>query len=109
MEMNNMVNTSQATFNEDVLNKKGLVLVDFWAPWCGPCKMITPILEEVASEYRNEIEVKKLNVDDNGKLAQQFGIQSIPTVILFKDGKPVDGAIGMRPKEYFEELIRKYS
>jgi len=104
-----MINTTQATFNEDVLDKKGLILVDFWAPWCGPCKMVGPILEEVASENRGVIEIKKLNVDDNGQLAQKYGIQSIPTMILFKDGKPVDGAIGVRPKEYFEELIRKHS
>lgn len=103
-----MINTSQATFNEDVLAKKGLILVDFWAPWCGPCKMVGPILEEVANENREVIEIKKLNVDDNGQLAQKYGIQSIPTMILFKDGKPVDGAIGVRPKEYFEELIRKH-
>jgi|SRR5690554_647158 len=101
-------NTSEATFEQDVLSRKGLVLVDFWAPWCGPCKMIAPILEQVAEQYNEELEIAKLNVDDHGVLAQRYKIMSIPTMILFKDGKPVDGAIGMRPKEYFEELIRKH-
>ncbi|HSL85939.1 MAG TPA: thioredoxin [Bacteroidales bacterium] len=103
-----MTNTNHTTSEVDVLNKKGLVLVDFWAPWCGPCKMITPLLEQLETEYGEVIEIKKLNVDDNGHLAQKFGIQSIPTTILFKDGKPVDGAIGIRPKEYYVELIRKH-
>lgn len=103
-----MINTTEMTFENDVLNKKGLVLVDFWAPWCGPCKMVGPILEEVAAENKNDIQISKVNVDDNGRLAQSYGIQSIPTLILFKDGKPVDGAIGVKPKAYFEELIKKY-
>lgn len=100
--------TDAKTFEKDVLNKKGLVLVDFWAPWCGPCKMVGPILEQVAEENKGDIVISKVNVDDNGRLAQSYGVQSIPTMILFKDGKAVDGAIGLRPKEYFEELIRKY-
>ena len=103
-----MINTTDMTFQNDVLNKKGLVLVDFWAPWCGPCKMVGPILEEVAKENKNDIQISKVNVDDNGQLAQSYGIQSIPTMILFKDGKPVDGAIGVKPKAYFEGLIKKY-
>lgn len=101
--------TTEMTFEKDVLNKKGLVLVDFWAPWCGPCKMVGPILEQVAEENKGHIVISKVNVDDNGRLAQSYGVQSIPTMILFKDGKAVDGAVGLRPKEYFVELIRKHS
>jgi thioredoxin 1 len=70
--------------------------------------MVGPILEEVAEENKNDIQISKVNVDDNGQLAQSYGIQSIPTMILFKDGKPVDGAIGVKPKAYFEGLIKKY-
>lgn len=101
--------TTEMTFEKDVLNKKGLVLVDFWAPWCGPCKMVGPILEQVAEENKGQIVISKVNVDDNGRLAQSYGVQSIPTMILFKNGKAVDGAVGLRPKEYFEELIRKHN
>ncbi|MFH5836502.1 thioredoxin [Proteiniclasticum sp. C24MP] len=103
-----IVNTGEGTFQKDVLDRKGLVLVDFWAPWCGPCKMIAPVLEQVAAEYQEDIEIAKLNVDDHSAIAQRYKIMSIPTMILFKDGKPVDGAIGMRSKDYFEELIRKH-
>lgn len=103
-----MMNTTEMSFENDVLKKRGLVLVDFWAPWCGPCRMVAPVLEELEKDHGAEVAIRKVNVDNEGRLAQQFRVSSIPTLILFKDGKPVDGVIGVRPKEYFEELLRKH-
>ncbi|ETA79385.1 thioredoxin [Youngiibacter fragilis] len=100
---------SDATFESEVLNKKGMVLVDFWAPWCGPCRMVAPVMEELSREYEGRLEVVKLNVDNNPKVSQSLRITSIPTIILFKDGKAVDGTVGVRPKEFFQDIIKKNS
>ena len=81
-------------FSENVLNSKGLVLVDFWAEWCGPCRQLGPILEAIDEEMGNDIKIYKMNVDDSPETASQFGIRSIPTMFLFKDGKQVDTKIG---------------
>lgn len=88
------VQISDATFRKMVLNSDRPVLVDFWAPWCGPCRMIAPALEEMASEFAGKVRIVKLNVDENPASAQQYGVQSIPTLILFKDGKPVQRQVG---------------
>jgi thioredoxin 1 len=84
--------------------KSGLVLVDFWAPWCGPCVMLSPTIEEIANE-RDDVTIGKLNVDENPQVAGKFGIMSIPTVILFKDGQPIETMIGFRAKEAYTEII----
>ena len=81
-------------FSENVLNSKGLVLVDFWAEWCGPCRQLGPILEAIDEEMGNDIKIYKMDVDDSPETASQFGIRSIPTMFLFKDGKQVDTKIG---------------
>ena len=83
------------------------VLVDFWATWCGPCRMLSPVVEEVSREHENELTVGKVNVDDCPELAQKFGVMSISTLILFKDGQPVDKRIGYMPKSELEQMLKK--
>jgi len=91
----------------EVLKSEKPVLIDFWAPWCGPCKAIGPVIEELAGELKDSVKVMKMNVDDNQKTAVNFGVRSIPTIILFKDGKVVDSIIGLVAKEKILELVKK--
>lgn len=98
--------SSKENFNEKVLNKKGLVLVDFFATWCGPCMMIAPIIDEISQEYKDQVSVVKVNVDDNQELAIKYGIMSIPTLALFKDGELQNMLVGLRSKE---EIINMFS
>ncbi len=83
------------------------VMVDFWAPWCGPCRMVSPVIEKLAGKYLGKVKVVKVNVDDNQALAMKFNIMSIPTIMLFKDGKAVDKAIGAAPSDFYEKLLTK--
>ena len=101
-----VITITKENFAQEVLQAQQPVLVDFWAAWCGPCKMLSPIVDELAGEHP-EIKVGKVNVDEQVELAQQFGVMSIPTLILFKGGKPVTSSVGVRPKGDLEQLIKQ--
>jgi thioredoxin 1 len=100
-----MVIFNDQNFEQEVLQSKLPVLVDFWAPWCGPCQMVGPIIEELAKEYDGKIKVGKMNVDENSQAPSQYSVMSIPTVILFKEGKEVARKIGLENKENYIKLI----
>ncbi|MDA7746221.1 thioredoxin TrxA [Psychromonas sp.] len=101
----NIVTLSDATFEADVVNASGPVLVDFWAEWCGPCKMIAPILSEVAVEYEGKVTIGKLNIDQNNETPPKFGIRGIPTLLLFKDGKVAATKVGALSKSQLTEFL----
>ena len=102
-----VIHVSEGTFDAEVLKSGQPALVDFWAPWCGPCRAIAPVLDELAEEYKGKVKVAKINVDENRKLAGDHGVMSIPTMILFKDGKVVDKLVGLVPKDRLKALMDK--
>ncbi len=95
---NNTVDVTDATFDADVLQSSKTVVVDFWASWCGPCKMVAPVLDEIAGEHAEKLTVAKLDIDANPETARNFQVMSIPTMIVFQDGKPVKQIVGAKPK-----------
>jgi thioredoxin 1 len=103
-----IVHLTDATFDDTIKNAQGPVLVDFWASWCGPCKMIAPYLEQIAGEMDGRATIAKVNVDENGDLSARFGIRSIPTLMVFKAGRVVDHAVGALPKEQIKNLLGKH-
>ena len=106
--MSSATPVSDASFEQDVLKSDVPVLVDFWAPWCGPCRMVAQIVDEIAKEFDGKIKVFKLNTDENPNVASQFGIRSIPTLMVFKDGQKVDTVVGAVPKTTLSSTISKY-
>ena len=103
--MSRSVEIKDANFSEIVTQAKTPVLVDFWAPWCAPCRMVAPVVDELAGEYEGRVSFGKVNVDENPKIASQYGIMSIPTLIIFKDGQPVANIVGFRPKDELKKSL----
>ena len=104
--MGNVLEISDQTFDQEVINSATPVLIDFWAPWCGPCKAIAPVVEEVAGTYAGRLKVVKMNVDDHPSTPQRYGIRGIPTLIMFKGGAAVDQIVGGVPKSRIEDMIK---
>ena len=107
MASDKIVTISDASFEDDVLKSAVPVLVDFWAVWCGPCRMVAPVLDEIADEMEGKVRIAKLNVDENQQTAYKFQVSSIPTFILFKDGQMADRMMGAMPKSTFESFINR--
>jgi thioredoxin 1 len=106
--MGTVKQTTDASFAQDVLQADGLVLVDFWAPWCGPCRAVAPVLEQIAAQYTGRVTVAKMNVDENPQTPGQYGVRSIPTIALFKGGEVVDGVLGAAPQPFFAQMLDKH-
>ena len=102
------LNFTNSNFKEEVLQSKEPVLVDFWATWCGPCRMMGPVVEELANDYAGKVKVGKVNVDEEPELAQEYGIMSIPTIIIFKEGKIVNQVVGARTKSDLEAILQDF-
>ena len=102
-----IVKGTDQNFKQEV--SEGLVLVDFWAAWCGPCKMIAPVLEELDADMDDKVKIVKVDVDENQQTASEYGIMSIPTLLFMKDGETVDKVVGFRPKEALAELVEKHA
>lgn len=100
---------TDGNFGDEIEKHQGLVLVDFWAAWCGPCRMVGPVVEQLASEYESQLKVGKLDVDANQQTASRFNIRSIPSILFFKDGKLIDTVVGAVPKAFLERKIQEHT
>ncbi|MCE2702125.1 MAG: thioredoxin [Anabaena sp. 49633_E8] len=106
--MSAAINVTDSSFKVEVLDSDVPVLVDFWAPWCGPCRMVAPVVEEIATQYEEKIKVVKVNTDENPEIASKYGIRSIPTLMIFKGGDKVDMVVGAVPKTTLANTLEKY-
>lgn len=106
--MSSAAPVTDASFKEEVLDSNIPVLVDFWAPWCGPCRMVAPVVDEIAQQYEGQVKVVKLNTDENPNVASQYGIRSIPTLMIFKGGQRVDMVVGAVPKTTLATTLEKH-
>ena len=106
--MSSATPVTDSTFQQEVIESEVPVLVDFWAPWCGPCRMVAPIVDEVAEQYKDQVKVVKINTDENPNVASEYGIRSIPTLMIFKDGQQVDMVVGAVPKTTLATTLEKH-
>lgn len=106
--MGNVLNVTDASFEQEVKKSSTPVLVDFWAPWCGPCRALAPVIDELASEYEGKVKVVKVNTDDCLQIAQSYHISGIPTLMIFKDGEPVEQMVGNHKKSTLTEVLNKH-
>ena len=105
--MSKVIHSSESNFGNDVLSSDLPVFVDFWAEWCGPCRAIAPVLESLADDFDGKVKVVKINVDENGKLATEYAVHAIPSLLIFKEGKEVDRVVGAGTKEVYAEKLNK--
>ncbi len=106
--MSNAVDINDNNFETEVINSESVTIVDFWAPWCGPCRKLGPVLDEVAGEFQNSLKVVKMNTDENLKTAKEYSISGLPTLLIFKGGKPVERLVGLMPKSTIVSNIEKH-
>ena len=106
--MSTAAQVTDSSFKQEVLDSDVPVLVDFWAPWCGPCRMVAPVVDEISEQYKGQIKVVKVNTDENPQVASQYGIRSIPTLMIFKNGQKVDMVVGAVPKSTLASTLEKY-
>ncbi len=106
--MSKPIEVTDSTFETEVIQSDKTVLVDFWAPWCGPCRAVAPVLAEIASEREDQIKIVKVNIDENQRYAMKLGVMSVPTMVVFKDGNPVDKFVGAFPKRSILERVERH-